>query len=53
MALPSRRSDEMHVNVVSNADDPMLKIDDVMMIDGDQESTEEVSRQGNLVIHTS
>ncbi|CAI5700648.1 unnamed protein product [Peronospora effusa] len=53
MALPSRFSSEMHGHVESNADDPMFEIDDVTMIEEDQESVEEVSRQGQMVIRPS
>ncbi|CAI5717400.1 unnamed protein product [Peronospora effusa] len=53
MALPSRCSSEMHGHVESNADDPIIEIDDVTMNEEDQESVEEVSRQGQMVIRPS
>uniref|UniRef100_A0AAV1U517 Polyprotein n=1 Tax=Peronospora matthiolae TaxID=2874970 RepID=A0AAV1U517_9STRA len=53
MALPSRCSSKMPEHVGSNADDPMFEIDDVTMIEEDQESAEDVSRQGQMVIRPS
>ena len=50
ISLPSRRSEEMHVHVGSNDDDPMFEIDDVTMIEENQESVEEVSRQEQMVV---